>query len=139
MVPVSLPCVNHVYFVLELAMAKQKQYVLDGDSNHANEHVNGHFKSHLNGLPKNQLSEHLNGHTNSHLAGLANGAAKLSSTDNERTDRTDVTRWRLLDESGCQTWHYLDTEEKVESWPQSDADKYFLGLSTVCDARRYTH
>ena len=46
--------------------------------------------------------------------------------------KTDHSRWRLLDEEGRQTWHYLKTDEEVKEWPQSVADKYFLGLPTVC-------
>lgn len=45
--------------------------------------------------------------------------------------RTDYSRWRLLDESGRQTWHYLEDDEKAKSWPQTTADRYFLGLPTV--------
>ena len=45
---------------------------------------------------------------------------------------TDYTRWRMLDEAGRHTWHYLEDEEDVEEWPQSLADKYFLGLPMVC-------
>lgn len=45
--------------------------------------------------------------------------------------KTDYARWRLLDERGRQTWHYLESEEEVEAWPQTTADKYHLGLSTV--------
>lgn len=44
--------------------------------------------------------------------------------------KTDYSRWRLRDERGTQTWHYL-TEEQAKEWPQSTADKYHLGLSTV--------
>ncbi|CAG8972768.1 hypothetical protein HYALB_00006860 [Hymenoscyphus albidus] len=47
----------------------------------------------------------------------------------ELQERTDFSRWRLLDEAGRQTWHYLDDEE-IKKWPQSTADKYFLGLPT---------
>jgi lanosterol synthase len=47
------------------------------------------------------------------------------------SERTDYTRWRLLDERGRQTWHYLENDEDVKEWPQSTADKYFLGLPTV--------
>lgn len=46
--------------------------------------------------------------------------------------RTDYTRWRLLDERGRQTWHYLENDEDAKEWPQTTADKYFLGLPTVC-------
>jgi lanosterol synthase len=48
------------------------------------------------------------------------------------TTRTDYSRWRLLDDGGRQTWEYLETDETVKKWPQSTADKYFLGLPTVC-------
>ncbi|KAF1928204.1 lanosterol synthase [Didymella exigua CBS 183.55] len=44
--------------------------------------------------------------------------------------KTDYTRWRLRDDRGCQTWHYLQTEEEVKAWPQSAADRYFLGMET---------
>ncbi|KAK4948501.1 hypothetical protein LTR28_007429, partial [Elasticomyces elasticus] len=45
-------------------------------------------------------------------------------------EKTDYSRWRLLDERGRQTWHYLRTDEEVRKWPQSIADKYHLGLPT---------
>jgi hypothetical protein len=47
------------------------------------------------------------------------------------SERTDYTRWRLLDERGRQTWHYLEDDEDAKEWPQSTADKYFLNLPTV--------
>ncbi|KAJ3034889.1 Lanosterol synthase (Oxidosqualene--lanosterol cyclase) [Rhizophlyctis rosea] len=40
---------------------------------------------------------------------------------------TDLTRWRLKSVDGRQVWHYLSKEE-TESWPQTLADKYWLGL-----------
>lgn len=46
-------------------------------------------------------------------------------------DTTDIQRWRLLDEAGRQTWHYLETDEQVKAWPQSTADRYHLGLPLV--------
>ena len=46
-------------------------------------------------------------------------------------EATDVRRWRLLDEAGRQTWHYLGSDEELAAWPQSIADKYFLKLPTV--------
>nr|UPW35109.1 oxidosqualene clavarinone cyclase [Didymella macrostoma] len=45
-------------------------------------------------------------------------------------EKTDYTRWRLKDDRGCQTWHYLQTEEEVKAWPQSAADRYFMGMET---------
>lgn len=46
-------------------------------------------------------------------------------------ERTDFSKWRLLDEAGRQTWHYLEDDEEAKEWPQSTADKYFLGLPFV--------
>lgn len=46
-------------------------------------------------------------------------------------EKTDYTRWRLKDDRGCQTWHYLESDKDMKAWPQSTADKYFLGLDTV--------
>ncbi|KAI4289812.1 MAG: hypothetical protein L6R35_000919 [Caloplaca aegaea] len=50
--------------------------------------------------------------------------------------RTDPSRWRLRDDRGRQTWHYLQTDDETKSWPQSTADKYFLGLPTELPALR---
>lgn len=47
------------------------------------------------------------------------------------SERTDYTRWRLLDDRGRQTWHYLEDDEDAKKWPQSTSDKYFLGLPLV--------
>ena len=58
-----------------------------------------------------------------------NGFAKEASIGVE--EKTDIYRWRLLDERGRQTWHYLESDDEVEAWPQSIADKYFLGLPLV--------
>lgn len=56
--------------------------------------------------------------------GQTSKRAKLST-------RTDYSRWRMLDENGRQTWHYLKDDEAAKEWPQTTADKYFLGLPTV--------
>ena len=56
----------------------------------------------------------------------------------ELQERTDYSRWRLLDERGRQTWHYLEHEEEAKEWPQSTADKYFLGLPTVRKSFNHT-
>jgi len=57
-----------------------------------------------------------------------NGTA---ATGTHKDEKTDYTRWRLLDERGRQTWHYLSSDEEVQKWPQSVAYKYHLGLPTV--------
>ena len=43
---------------------------------------------------------------------------------------TDYSRWRLrISDNGDHTWHYLHTDEECAAWPQTDCDKYWLGLS----------
>jgi lanosterol synthase len=70
--------------------------------------------------------------------GTPNGALRRSPRKSQiplekssGDEKTDYTRWRLLDENGRQTWHYLETDEEVKNWPQSVADKHHLGLATV--------
>lgn len=46
---------------------------------------------------------------------------------------TDLERWRLLDEQGRQTWHYLKSDEEVKQWPQTIYDRHHLGLPLVTD------
>ena len=41
---------------------------------------------------------------------------------------TDLERWRLLDEEGRHTWHYLTSDEEVRKWPQTVFDRHHLGL-----------
>lgn len=56
---------------------------------------------------------------------------KANGTSSAIAEHTDKTRWRMLDDDGRQTWHYLETEKEAKAWPQSFADKYFLSLPTV--------
>ena len=67
-----------------------------------------------------------NGHT-SYGKQLKDLAVGLES--NEET--ADINRWRLRDEHGEQTWHYLETDAQVKAWPQTTADRYHLGLPLV--------
>ncbi|MCJ1464869.1 Lanosterol synthase (Oxidosqualene--lanosterol cyclase) [Pseudocyphellaria aurata] len=46
----------------------------------------------------------------------------------ELEESTDLRRWRLADDRGRQTWHYMSTDEGAKSWPQSTVDRYHLGL-----------
>jgi len=69
---------------------------------------------------------HANGHANDRSSRPINGY-KLDSSD----EKIDRSRWRLLDESGRHTWHYLKSDKEVEEWPQTTADKYHLGQPTV--------
>ncbi|KAF1812174.1 oxidosqualene:lanosterol cyclase [Eremomyces bilateralis CBS 781.70] len=57
------------------------------------------------------------------------GNGRAIPTD-PQADKTDYSRWRMLDDGGRQTWQYLRTDEEVAKWPQTAADKYFLGLDT---------
>ncbi|KAB5531448.1 terpenoid cyclases/protein prenyltransferase alpha-alpha toroid [Coniochaeta sp. 2T2.1] len=43
-------------------------------------------------------------------------------------ERTDYTRWRMRDDESRHTWHYLEDDEAMKEWPQSYADKWYLGL-----------
>ncbi|KAH8880592.1 terpene synthase [Thozetella sp. PMI_491] len=43
-------------------------------------------------------------------------------------DSTDHSRWRMRDDQGRLSWHYLEADEQLKEWPQSYADKYYLGL-----------
>ena len=43
----------------------------------------------------------------------------------------DLDRWRLLDERGRQTWHYMKSEKEVQAWPQTLIDRHHLGLELV--------
>lgn len=49
----------------------------------------------------------------------------------ELDECTDLRRWRLADDRGRQTWHYMSTDEGAKSWPQNTIDKYHLGLEVV--------
>lgn len=45
--------------------------------------------------------------------------------------KTDFTRWRVKDDESRHTWHYLEDDEAVKAWPQSVAEKWYLGLPLV--------
>ena len=66
----------------------------------------------------------------------ANGQAKANAKSPD--SRTDYSRWRLKDDRGRQTWHYLQSDEEVKQWPQTIADKWHLGLDTVSATLPYT-
>jgi lanosterol synthase len=58
-------------------------------------------------------------------------ATGVSTAEEFENAKTDMGRWRMLDERGRQTWHYLEDDEEAKKWPQSTADKWYLGLQTV--------
>ena len=88
-------------------------------------------KSMANGYEKPNGNGNVNG--NGRKARKRTSADDLSGeTKRPRLeDKTDRTRWRMLDDKGRHTWHYLEGDEAVKKWPQSVADKYYLGLDTV--------
>ena len=75
-----------------------------------------------------QAQAPITGHAKSNKKAL-NGTVAVTVDEIDRS--TDFRRWRLLDERGRQTWHYLETDDEIERWPQSIADKHFLGLPLV--------
>jgi lanosterol synthase len=64
----------------------------------------------------------------------ANGTAKTdkaASTTLIYNETTDRSRWRMSDDKGRHIWHYLESDEQLKAWPQSKAEKYYMGLETV--------
>jgi lanosterol synthase len=83
-----------------------------------------------------------NGHTNAYANGAANGHVNgyIKSHDlNTKDQKTERSRWRLLDEEGRHTWHYLKTDKEMEEWPQTTADKFHMGLPTVFQGTAQSH
>jgi hypothetical protein len=76
-----------------------------------------------------------NGHTTARIGGKRPLDEKNEEERVEKkpklSERTDYSRWRLQNDEGRQTWHYLEDEELAKDWPQTFADKYFLGLPVV--------
>ena len=54
----------------------------------------------------------------------ANTIATMSiMIDSPPLGKTDLSRWRLrVSDGGRHVWHYLDTEQEAESWPQTPED-----------------
>ncbi|KAI0465954.1 terpenoid cyclases/protein prenyltransferase alpha-alpha toroid [Xylaria cf. heliscus] len=60
----------------------------------------------------------------------SNGHIDANTLQHPRIQHTtDRTRWRCLDEGGRLTWHYLEDDTAVKEWPQSAADKWYLGIN----------
>lgn len=54
--------------------------------------------------------------------------------------RTDYARWRLHStDHGRHVWHYLKTDEECARWPQTDEDKYWLGIDIVSSSLYGVH
>ena len=71
-----------------------------------------------------------NGHARTNGEARKRTTEKIGTTAADAT--TDLNRWRLLDEEGRQTWHYLESKDEIKEWPQSIADRHHLGLPLVC-------
>lgn len=39
-----------------------------------------------------------------------------------------LQHWRLKVDRGRQTWHYLETQQERDEWPQTVIDRYWLGI-----------
>ncbi len=66
-----------------------------------------------------------------------NPLEKESGNTAKLAESTDLGRWRLLDERGRQTWHYMSADKETQSWPQTIADRYHLGLPLVSCRTNY--
>jgi lanosterol synthase len=42
-----------------------------------------------------------------------------------QVDKTDYTRWWMLDDDGKHAWHCLADVEAAREWPRTLADKYY--------------
>lgn len=78
-----------------------------------------------------EMSQETQQAASSHIGPWRTEAHGHLTTDENGDPKTDYSRWRLLDDRGRQTWHYLESEKENNEWPQSVADKYHLGLPTV--------
>jgi lanosterol synthase len=66
-----------------------------------------------------------------HIGDWRTSATGHVAKDANGDDKTDYSRWRLVDNDGCLRWRYLDSDEEVAKWPQTIYDKHHLGLPTV--------
>ena len=80
-------------------------------------------------VPLKMARKNLNGSANATESEKHFNGTTIASIS--KLEKTDIARWRLLDEAGRQTWHYLETDKEVKAWPQSTADRYHLGLPLV--------
>jgi len=64
----------------------------------------------------------------------------LAIPDDGRQCFTDYARWRLhLGPGGRHTWHYLKSDAECKEWPQSEIDRYWLGLPMVWNNALHRH
>lgn len=57
----------------------------------------------------------------------------MLSSGNRDAREESLKKWRLrIDKKfGRQTWHYMESEEMENAWPQTVIDKYWLGTLKV--------
>lgn len=56
----------------------------------------------------------------------------LDIPDTAQSPFTDYSRWRLVvQDAGDRHWVYLKTSEECDRWPQTEVDKYWLGIPLV--------
>lgn len=94
-------------------------------------------RSSANGTAKSSAvaDDHTNGHTNGQTPLAKKRKSDATLEDSVKRPKiqgkTDKTRWRCHDDNGALTWHYLEDDEAAEKWPQSYADKWYLGFDLV--------
>jgi len=77
-------------------------------------------------------SEQVNGTKRRHDASAEKPSEKREFPKRPRLEeKTDLMKWRMRDDEGRLTWHYLQDDEAAKDWPQSYADKWYLGLPMV--------
>jgi hypothetical protein len=57
--------------------------------------------------------------------------SNLQRSDEDNVDRTDLSRWRLVNDKGRHSWHYLAPYQDPEKWPMTIPEKWYLGLEMV--------
>lgn len=93
--------------------------LLSGHAN-GNGHGNGYSKGIVNSKKRNSNANGVNGHDEEH-----------DSKRQKVAEPVDRARWRMKSDDGRHTWHFLDDDDAAKKWPQSYADKWYLGLPLV--------
>ena len=134
-VPAVDPCIPHTISASRTTLASRKP--------HAGQHdisLSSYFgicyvlrDSYIASLhsmvqTRQRVGKSANGHANGNAPEISMNGFPRGPDDDEKTD---YSRWRLRDEQGRHTWHYLTSEEEIKAWPQTVADKFHLGLPTV--------
>lgn len=94
-------------------------------------------RSSANGATKSPAvaDDYSPGHTNSKTPRAKKRKSDATLEDSVKRpkiqDKTDKTRWRCHDDNGALTWRYLEDDDAAEKWPQSYAEKWYLGFDLV--------